>query len=73
MRATSREGKKGLPAVLMLTAMGVALSMAVSAASVRANDPPTCDGLMCSSQWHCGSKCVCNPYHFVCLDNTEEE
>ena len=57
-----------LPVVAFL---GMLAALAVSVPSLRAQTP-TCDGMHCHEQWHCGSKCICNPFHYTCLDDTDE-
>lgn len=49
--------------------MAMALAVGLSATTTSAQTP-TCDGLTCTAPEHCGSKCVCNPYALLCLDNT---
>lgn len=56
-----------LPGIAFL---GMLAAVAISVPSLRAQNTPTCDGMHCHKQWHCGTKCICNPFHHTCLDNT---
>lgn len=66
--ARIRKGGKALLAPALF--VGMLLALGISAPRAQAQGTPTCDGMHCHSDAHCGSKCVCNPFHFTCLDNT---
>ena len=66
-----RSRSKAALAPVMFAMMVLALGTSVG--SLRAQGTPTCDGMHCHTDAHCGSKCICNPFHLTCLDNTPVE
>jgi hypothetical protein len=57
---------------MFLLLMGV-LMLAVSLSSTASAGiivTPACDGVTCATKADCGTKCICNQFEFVCLDNT---
>ena len=57
-----------LPTLLVAMVMALAISIAPATAQ---GPPPTCDGLTCHvGHNECGTRCICNGHHNICLDNT---
>lgn len=62
----------GHPALIptLLVAMVLALAASIVPAMAQ-GPPPTCDGLTCHvGHNECGTRCICNGHHDICLDNT---
>ena len=68
----TKKTRVGHPTLIpaLLVAMALALAFSIAPATAQ-GPPPTCDGLTCHPRHkECGTRCVCNGHHNICLDNT---